>query len=164
VNDQSAAGDFIELTDDEKLHRPSFEAMPAGVASSEDARLRRAGGTANHAADSEIDFEEIVIDPTATSFARSRRRSARAVPLLAFGPAAQSQLRTGDGEVRGGDGRLRVGPERFAVAGVATRTGGDEGRRPTSSHAAVTQALERHLRRTRDRGQLQVVAAFLAVA
>ena len=44
ANDQFAAADFIELTDDEKLHRPSFEAMPAGVnLVAEGARLRRAG-------------------------------------------------------------------------------------------------------------------------
>ena len=31
VNEQFAAGDFLQLSDDEKLHRKSFEAMPAGV-------------------------------------------------------------------------------------------------------------------------------------
>jgi len=31
VNDQFAAAEFLDLSDDEKLARPSFEAMPAGV-------------------------------------------------------------------------------------------------------------------------------------
>src|SRR6185295_5713564 len=64
ANDHFAAADFIELTDDEKLHRPSFEAMPAGV----DLVAKALGfggqapGTADQAADSEIDFEEVLID------------------------------------------------------------------------------------------------------
>ena len=42
LDDAFAAGDFLELSDDEKLARPSFEAMPAGVAlSSGEHRLRR---------------------------------------------------------------------------------------------------------------------------
>jgi hypothetical protein len=65
ATDHFAAGDFLELTDDEKIHRPSFEAMPAGVNLLPKAIGfgGQAPGTANQAADSEIDFEEIVIDP-----------------------------------------------------------------------------------------------------
>ena len=31
TNEAFAAAEYVELTDDEKLHRPSFEAMPSGV-------------------------------------------------------------------------------------------------------------------------------------
>ena len=56
-----------------------------------------------------------------------------------------------------------MSPERFTVAGVAdlaqVRMDGLE----PSSHAAVQQALERHLRENpRDRGTLQVVPEFQA--
>ena len=63
---------------------------------------------------------------------------------------------------------FQVGPERFAVAGVddlAPVLIDDDsmgGAAPVElSHAAVAQALERHLQENpQDRGQLQVVAAF----
>jgi hypothetical protein len=89
---------------------------------------------------------------------------------VAFGPAAQSQLRTsGTPKFVAETAGFQVGPERFAVAGVADLApvsmdgvSGD-GAAPELSHAALAQALERHLKENpQDRGQLQVVAAFQA--
>ena len=83
---------------------------------------------------------------------------------VAFGPAAQSQLRTGGAAKFGTEtAGFQVGPERFAVAGVDDLAPVSmDGAAPDElSHAAVAQALERHLRENpQDRGQLQVVAAF----
>jgi hypothetical protein len=162
VNEQFAAADFLELTDDQKLHRKSFESMPAGVT-----LTPKALAFGSETAVSEIDFEEIVVDSDGNVV-----RTAQPKPLgmqvltfaVGFGPAARSQLR------EGGSGRFsapgpgfRVGEERFAVAGVddlnAVEVGGPEGQ----SQAAVQQALERHLQENPDaRGRLQVVPAFRA--
>jgi Family of unknown function (DUF6603) len=169
VNDHFAAADFIELTDDEKLHRPSFDAMPAGVNLAPAALSfgGQAPGTAGHAADSEIDFEEVLIDADG-NVVRKEKPSPLSTVLVfhavAFGPAAQSQLRnTGTEKFAAESAGFAVGPERFAVAGVDNLAPASmNGVAPTElSHAAVAQALERHLREhPQDRGQLQVVPAF----
>ena len=91
---------------------------------------------------------------------------ARAPRASRSAPAAQSQLRNGgtakfEAETAG----FQVGPERFAVAGVDDLAPvAMDGAAPDElSHAAVAQALERHLQENpQDRGQLQVVAAFQA--
>jgi len=169
ASDQFAAGDFIELSDDEKLHRPSFEPMPAGVGLAPKSLGfgGQAPGTADHAADSEIDFEEVVIDADGNVVRKEKPSPLSTVLVLhgvAFGPAAQSQLRTaGTAKFAAETAGFQVGPERFAVTGVAdlapVAMNGDA---PDElSHAAVAQALERHLKEhPADRGQLQVVAAF----
>jgi hypothetical protein len=167
VTEQFAAGDFLSLSDDEKLHRPSFEDMPAGVRLAPQA-LAFGGqdpNTANHAAISEIDFEEIVIDPDGNVV-----RPQGAKPLgpqlvthaAAFGPAAASPVRNaGTARFAAPGPGFRVGVERFTVAGVddlapVAIAGLDE-----PSDAAVRQALERHLEANpQARGKLQVVPAF----
>jgi hypothetical protein len=171
ATDHFAAGDFLELTDDEKIHRPSFEAMPAGVNLLPKAIGfgGQAPGTANQAADSEIDFEEIVIDPDG-NLVRKEQPSPLSTVLvlhsLAFGPAAQSQLRnSGTAKFEAPTAGFEVGPEQFAVAGVADLAPvAMNGAAPDElSHTAVQQALERHLvENPQDRGALQVVPAFLA--
>jgi hypothetical protein len=171
ANDHFAAAEFIELSDDEKIHRPSFEEMPAGVNLVPKALGfgGQAPGTANHAADSEIDFEEIVIDPDGNVVHKKLPAPLSAVLVfhsVAFGPAAQSQLRNaGTARFETDTAGFAVGPERFAVAGVDDLAPVSmAGAAPDElSHAAVAQALERHLKQSpSDRGQLQVVAAFKA--
>jgi hypothetical protein len=164
VNEQFAAADFLELTDDQKLHRKSFEAMPAGVT-----LTPKALAFGSQTAVSEIDFEEIVIDADGNVVREEQPKQLGMLMLtfaVGFGPAARSQLR------QGGSGRFsapgpgfRVGEERFAVAGVddlnAVEIGGLDGQ----SQAAVQQALERHLAENPDDlGRLQVVPAFRAEA
>jgi hypothetical protein len=169
TNEAFAAADFLELTDDEKLHRPSFERMPAGVVLSP--KAIGFGGqtpaTANHAADSEIDFEEIVVDPEGNVVRDEKPHPLSTVLVLhsvAFGAAAQSQLRnTGPAKFETATAGFSVGPERFAVAGTADLASVQmDGAAPAElSHAAVAQALARHLKEHPDqRGQLQVVPAF----
>jgi hypothetical protein len=169
VDEQFAAGDFLELTDDEKLHRPSFEAMPAGVTLQPNALAYggQAPGTAGQAAVSEIDFEEVVVDADGNVV-----RSAGAKPLgpqvltlaVEFGPAALSQLRAGGSSRFAAPGpAFAVGPERFAVAGVADLQHVAVDGLEETSHAAVRQALERHLKdNPQAQGTLQVVPAFRA--
>jgi hypothetical protein len=129
----------------------------------------QAPGTANHAADSEIDFEEIVIDPDG-NVVRNDTPQPLSTPLtlhaVGFGPAAASQLRSsGAARFETTTAGFQVGPERFAVAGIAdlAPVSMDGAAADELSNAAVTQALERHLRENPDqRDTLQVVAAFKA--
>ena len=173
ANEHFAAADFIELTDDEKLHRPSFEAMPAGVSLAPKALGfgGQAPGTANQAAVSEIDFEEIVSTPTATSSARRRR--SRSAPCssstsrrVRAGGAVAAAERGGTAKFETATGRAsRVGPERFAVAGVddLAPVRWTAPRRTSSRTRPSRRRSSGTCRRTRsDRGALQVVPAFRA--
>ena len=152
VNEQFAAGDFLDLTDDEKLHRPSFEAMPAGVTLQPKALAfgGQAPGSANQMAVSEIDFEEIVVDADGNVVRKEGAKPLSTLVLtvaVEFGPAALSSLRTGGSSRFSAPGpAFSVGPERFTVAGVADLGSVQMDGLEESSHAAVKQALERHLK------------------
>jgi len=155
------------LRDDEKLHRPSFQAMPAGATLRPKAVAYggKSPGTANHAALSEIDFEDIVIDPDGNVVKPPGAKTLGTLVstfAVAFGPAARSPLRS-DGTARyaapGPD--FNVGDERFTVAGVDDLNAVDIGGLDGQSHAAVQQALDRHLKANpAARGTLQVVPVF----
>jgi hypothetical protein len=169
VNEQFAAADFLVLTDDEKLHRKSFDSMPAGVRLQPKALAfgGQAPGTAGQAAVSEIDFEEIVVDADGNVVRQTKPKTLGPLVLtfaVAFGPAAQSQLRAGGSERFAAPGpAFRVGDERFAVAKTDDLDPVDIAGMNGRSEAAVRQALERHLRENpEDRGALQVVPAFRA--
>jgi hypothetical protein len=169
VNEQFAAADFLELTDDEKLHRKSFDSMPAGVRLQPKALAfgGQASGTAGQAAVSEIDFEEIVVDADGNVVRKTKPKTLGPLVLtfaVAFGPAAQSQLRASGAERFAAPGpAFRVGQERFTVAKTDDLDPVDIVGMDGRSEAAVRQALERHLRENpEDRGALQVVPAFRA--
>ena len=118
VTDQFAAAQFLELSDDEKLARPSFEPMPAGVTF--------AGGDitfGSQSAVSEMDFDRR-IDGARTRPRRSAERHAGDV-RRGFGPAGRSALREPDSA--GQD--LAISAERFVVAGVDDLSRDDDRRR-----------------------------------
>jgi hypothetical protein len=167
VNEHFAAGDFLELTDDQKLHRPSFEAMPAGVTLQPKALAYggQAPGTADQMAVSEIDFEEVVVDADGNVVREDAAKPLNVLVLtlaVGFGPAALSPLRTGGSDRFSAPGpAFAVGPERFTVAGVADLGEVQMDGLEESSDAAVRQALDRHLKdNPQARGTLQVVPAF----
>jgi hypothetical protein len=94
VTDLFSAGNFLDLTDDQKLSRPSFEPMPAG------ARIRSPGETAPFAASREADlkYETFVCDedgvPGRHSAAAHDVLMASSRPIaLAAGAAGRSELR-----------------------------------------------------------------------
>ncbi len=94
VTELFSAGQFLDLTDDEKLSRPSFEPMPAG------ARIRPPGETAPFAASRQADlrYETFVCDDDAMIGKKSQPASdglftlSRAL-VLAAGAAGRSELR-----------------------------------------------------------------------
>jgi hypothetical protein len=169
VNEQFAAADFLVLTDDEKLHRKSFDSMQAGVRLQPNALAfgGQAPGTEGQVAVSEIDFEEIVIDADGNVVRKTKPKTLSPLVLtfaVAFGPAALSQLRAGGAERFASPGpAFRVADERFTVAKTDDLDPVDLAGMDGRSETAVRQALERHLRENpQDRGALQVVPAFRA--
>jgi hypothetical protein len=97
ITDQFAPGSFLDLTDDQKLSRPGFEAMPAGV------RSRPAGESVPHAESRQatLTYETFVGDPAPPAIWRIRSRadarktfvdSIAALGLQA-GAAGRSELR-----------------------------------------------------------------------
>ncbi len=94
VTELFSAGSFLDLTDDQKLSRPSFEPMPAG------ARLRSAGENAPFAAslEAQLRYETFVCDedgvPGAKGPARADVLMMSAAPLaLMAGASGASELR-----------------------------------------------------------------------
>lgn len=157
VDEQFAAAEFIELSDDEKITRPSFEAMPAGVTMSAD-------GIAfgSQTAISEMDYDDRIVGVAVPGPVPTRSVGGElAVFAAAFGPAARSALRTtGTDRFAATGPDLRVGQERFVVARVDDLTRTEI--TGVASFTAARQALDRHLAANPDARGLQVVAAFTA--
>jgi hypothetical protein len=129
VRDLFSAGNFLDLKDDEKLSRPSFEPMPAG------ARIRPPGEAVEFdaARDAELRYETFVCDDeklaglhtTAvldTFFARS------AAHTLGAGAAARSELRARQ--------RYASAPDPIVLAGA-----GEVNVRSKTTLAAATEPM-----------------------
>lgn len=94
VTDLFSAGNFIDLTDDQKLSRPSFEPMPAG------ARIRPPGETAPFGASrqAELRYETFVCDDDGAPGVHGAALAdvlmmSSPLSALAAGAAGRSQLR-----------------------------------------------------------------------
>jgi len=171
VNEFFAPAQFIAMSDDEKIARPSFESLPAGV------KLTIGdltfGGqmpdTTNQMVSSDITFEEKTIaadgtsskDGVTTSLGGSTVRAA-----LEFGAAANSRLRsTGSSRYRVEGKSLRVNQPVFVVAELQDLTtfpiGGVNGNQWIGqSYTAMQQTLDTHSKRNPlDKGGLQVIVA-----
>ncbi len=179
VTEFFAPAEFIEMTDDEKLARPSFERLAAGVS------LGRAGtsyggqdpASADEAVASEMDFDEVIVDADGNLVVRTTGGT-RGTGLLSgdlavlaagFGPAGRSTLRaSGATRFRAPGKDLRVRSPGYVVAGVddlqaAGIADGIPGEADGLTYTAAKQALEAHLASTpASTGRLQVVAAFQA--
>jgi hypothetical protein len=82
--DDFAPGQYEVLSEDEKLSRPAFERMQAGVeaAASLEIRLPNARpGTTMRGTQASIDYEEVVIDRVARPSRRPRRRKKPVMPI-----------------------------------------------------------------------------------
>jgi hypothetical protein len=173
VREFFAPAEFIDMSDDEKIARPSFESLQAGVLLQ--AQGLAFGGqdpaSANQAAASEMDFDEVIIDadgntvpPPSSGGVVGVLRGDIAVLAASFGAAARSPLRsTGAGRFAAAGPKFRLVQASYVVAGVddlkdAGIAGAEAG---GLSFSAARQALEGHLKENPlARGRLQVVAAF----
>jgi hypothetical protein len=141
VEELFAPGQFLDLTDDEKLSRPSFEAMPAGI------RVGSTAVRAGTARDYEVTYETRIVGPDRAS------RPARPIDHLAIFATEHrlhrlsEQARTRDTNFQKGRYRhhgrqpaIAVEPERYGIAETAT---GTVGTTTVSSTAAADQAIHR---------------------
>jgi hypothetical protein len=153
VTDSFAAGQFEDLTDDEKLSRPSFEPMNAGV--------EVASGTARlgPSVPAEIVYETRIIDSELES-----RRGPRVtfdyaahLALLASSAAARSPLLASGLRAFAAERKLARDEETFVVVSTVDLGARADISAPTTKGAAW-QALEAYVAsRPAERGTLQVV-------
>lgn len=124
ITDQFAPGSFLDLTDDQKLSRPGFEPMPAGV------RSRPAGEAVPYAESREavLRYETSVGDPAPPAIWRIRSRmdpgntfvAASAALGLRAGAAGRSELRAGARYATEPDPIVLADPGESVVRSAAT--------------------------------------------
>ena len=152
VKDFFAPAQFFEMSDDEKLSRPSFESMGAGVsiASDEFAFSAKAEDRLEVGA---MEFETITIDKQKNESSRSGPGDLyRLTPELLgrqsrFGAAANSDLRrTGRAKYRTAVGKYRIAKEGWSILKTDDMTvqpaPGMEGGKP-ASYSEAEQALQK---------------------
>ena len=156
------------MSDDEKIARPSFESMPAGI-TLQPGGLGFGGNspaTANQLAISEMDFDEKIVgaDGSASNGTTpGTLTGAFAVAAASFGAAARSTLRTsGAGHFSAPGKNFRVSQPDFVVAGTDDLKAAPIGENGTKavgqSFTVVQQALDLHLKANpQAKGQLQIV-------
>jgi hypothetical protein len=162
------AADYLELTDDEKVARPSFESMPAGVVVAPTGWTFGGQDPAvpDATAVSEMDYEEVVFtaDGDEVRSAAGGTVSAPAVVHgVGFGPAARSPLSlTGSARFRVAAAGVRVVPQRYVVVRTADLAPAPFGGAATpQSYSEAHQALERHRAEVGQAArELRVVPAF----
>jgi hypothetical protein len=163
-----AAAQYLQLSDEEKLGRPSFEPFAAGASLSLQGLTfgGDSAATAGHAAVSELDFDDRIVgaDGGVNVGGRGVLGGLLATAAAGFGPAGRSPLReTGMSRFRADGPQLRLRPDGFVVTGVDDLAPVDGAAPAGASFTAVAQALERHLQANPGaRGTLQVVPAFAA--
>lgn len=154
VTDHFAPGEYLTLTNEQRLARPAFEEMPAGV------RFTPGGASHGTPVTTPIVHETVVVD---TAGRRHRRRQAMARQALAEAAQVAEAARAAGGPARfdaPGDPVHVTGP-RYAVVSAATLEQTDEPDLPAeASYTAAQEAATRHVHDRPDRaGALQVVGA-----
>jgi len=153
VTDSFAAGQFEDLTDDQKLSRPSFEPMSAGIEVA--SALVRVGP----AVPAEIVYETRIIDSELASRPGPRVKFDRAaqVALLRSGAAARSPLLATGLRAFAAERKLARDEETFVVVSAVDLGARADISAPTTKGAAW-QALDAYVAsRPQERGTLQVV-------
>jgi hypothetical protein len=170
VREFFAPAEFIEMTDDQRIARPSFESLQAGVVLQPQGLVF--GGqdptSANQAAASEMDFDEVIIDANGNTVTTATGspgvvRGDLAVLAASFGAAARSPLRASGSSRFGAPGqKFRLRQATYVVAGVDDLRDAGIGGGPAQalSFSAAQQVLEGHLKANpQAKGRLQVVGA-----
>jgi len=139
VTDLFSAGNFLDLTDDQKMSRPSFEQMPAG------ARIRPPGATADAgmAREAELRYETFVCDDPALKGVRLRATAIDQMvtffpaPTLRAGAASRSRLAARRRYATTPDPIVLADPAESVVRSKTTLTAADA-MPVTYTHAAET--------------------------
>jgi hypothetical protein len=145
VLDDFAAAQFADLSDDERLSRPAFEAMPSGAVAAAAGRYRWVEDAQQRpvASEAAITYDEAVIDDPAGPPQSSRLGvpldATVAELLVAGGAAARSPARERDA-VRGPDRRIEVVGERYLVAPLTALPLGPEAAAEATSYAQAAES------------------------
>lgn len=155
VREFFAPAQFFEMSDDEKLARPSFEELAAGTAADSEAFTHGAAVT------SDLQYETILIDHGQDTVVRLGLYDLSAVVLEAtatFGAAGQTPNQTG------GPGKYRVPGLGIRIAGAEWSVAGVDDLEPpdgTTFRGTYTEALEalrtRQAEHPTESGRLQIV-------
>ncbi len=150
-----APAQFFELSDDEKLARPSFEELPAGTVADSDAF------THGQAVESDLTYETILIDKGNDRVRRLPRYDLSQFVLEAvavFGAAGEAPGRTGGpGKYRVASLGIRVAGQAWSVAGIDDLEAPEEDA-VTGTYTAVFAALRRRqAERPAETRRLQIV-------
>jgi len=164
VKDRFARGQFFELSDDDKLSKPAFEPMDAGV------QVGLDNGRFGHVSPLELRYETNIVDdvhaPSRRLVALFRPEVAAFAAQIAVGAAAESPvLRTGDAKfvAPGTAGGVATADVLHVIAStddlrMRTDVGGGAATR-TEAEIALARHLALH---PEDRGTLHVIAAHEA--
>ncbi len=157
VLDDFAPGQFLDLTDSERLSRPSFEPLEAGVSVVAGALVfgGQAAGEAGLMAVTDLAYETCILGERGECVAEAEPRQPGLRGVLdaaALGPAARAALGTsGLARYRTASPSVRVQAPAFAIASVtnllAVAGDGEPAATPTrfASYTAAEQALQRRL-------------------
>ena len=161
VNDKFAPGQYFNLTDDQRLSRPSFETYSAGVQSADQ------GFDLGPGIDADLGYETILIDQRTD---RRRRLSdflidrATLAAALPFAAAATPRPRLEDRFPATLD-PVAVDAAGFVVATTADLSLADALTAQPQSYHAARETLDRHLRDHPDHAaRLQIVEAHQGIA
>jgi Family of unknown function (DUF6603) len=153
IDDSFSAGQFEDLSDDQKLSRPSFERMHAGV------KLTSSTVRSGPSVPAPVSYETSLID----SIEQTRKTKPYALPLrvqlahAAGSAAARSALRNGGTRAFAGTSKLAGADELFEIASTDDLTPRPD-IAPATTKGAAFHALEAYLAANPgERGALQVV-------
>jgi hypothetical protein len=162
INDRFARGQFFDMTDDQKLAAPAFEAMPAGV---EIGAQNLSHGPSVAAS---ADYETLIYDAPTGTTTTGNPYTLSASQVVALSRTAASAARPGRRKYSGPPRKVGVAGPRYVVASTDNLTpravvGTDGG--ATSTYSAAVAAMRAQVARDpAQRGQLQVLAWEKALA
>jgi hypothetical protein len=170
LRDNFAAGQFLDLSDHERLSRPSFEPLEAGIKLTAGDLLfgGQAAGEAGFMVAADLEYETCILGERGECLRESQpHRPGLGVVLEAagLGPAARAALRnSGAARYQTSGAPVQVRPPAFSIASVTDLAPADGGVGPAgrfASYTAAEQALQRRARQAPDGSDdLQVVWYF----
>jgi hypothetical protein len=160
IRDHFAPAQFLEMTDDEKLARPSFEMFQAGVAVGRDALAVGPG------VDVPLSYKTTVLDPRQDRIevAPQPMPAGAAAAAAGFGAAARSRLgRTGRSKYKNAGQPISIAEPAYVVSTIDSdqpRAVAGPNAPARLAYAEALEAMQSHASASPDdRGRLQVRVA-----
>ncbi len=163
LQEEFAAAQFQNLSEDDKLQRPSFEPLPAGVAAGVGTYDHGAAGTVTLTYETHV-FNDAssAAAPPSTTTASTDTTSA----TLRAGAAGRSRARLADPAGWHGTAvTVRIAPAQYVIASLSDRSVRTDLTPVAGPSIVAADALRRHLISVPgDRGAVQILPSYLAVS